>query len=59
MIEHTMPLMEPAAYEAAVLQVAFDRNGEVVRWYISRVDEAAATVTAEVVMLSSLDSLRS
>ena len=53
MVEHAMPLMESTGYEAAVQRWARETaGGEVVRWYISRVDEAAAEAIAEVVLLS-------
>ena len=52
LIEHTMPRMPPASYEAR-LRSDLVGQGEIVRWYISRVDEAASTVVAEVVLLSS------
>ena len=49
MIEHTMPLMEPQKYEAAI-RSAMVPHGEIIRWYISRVDEENATAYAEVVI---------
>lgn len=49
MVEHTMPLLPPAEYEPALRRWA-EPNGTIIRWYIARVDEAAASVTVEVVM---------
>jgi len=45
-----MPLAEPHLYEQQVL-AAFADRGEVVRWYIARIDELAGTAIAEVVIL--------
>mgnify|MGYP007078077315 CR=1 FL=1 len=57
LVERTMPLMAPAEYEETLQQWATDGGlGSIVRWYISRVDEASATVTAEVVLLPSVAS---
>ncbi len=50
LVEHTMPIMDPELYEEA-LRSALHGRGEIVRWYIGRVDEAARTVRAEVVLL--------
>jgi len=50
LVEHAMPLAEPHLYEQQVL-AAFADRGEVVRWYIARIDELAGTAIAEVVIL--------
>ena len=50
LIEHTMPLMPPHDYEPA-LAAAFADRGEVLRWYIARIDETAGSAIAEVVIL--------
>ena len=50
LIEHAMPLLPPHRYEH-VLREAFAERGEILRWYIARVDEANATAIAEVVIL--------
>ena len=51
MIEHEMPLMaEPSRYEE-MLRSAMAPHGEVIRWYIGRVDEARGTAIAECVIL--------
>ena len=49
MIEHAMPLMAPHRYEAA-LRAAIKPQGEIIRWAITRVDEASSTAFAEVVI---------
>jgi len=49
MIEHAMPLMAPHRYEAA-LRAAVKPQGEIIRWAITRVDEASSTAFAEVVI---------
>jgi len=49
LIEHRMPLMPPHQYEG-VLREAMRERGDIVRWYIGRVDESGAT--AEVVLLT-------
>jgi len=49
LIEHRMPLMPPHQYEA-VLREAMRGRGDIVRWYVGRVDESGAT--AEVVLLT-------
>ena len=50
LIEHAMPLLPPHRYEH-LLREAFAERGEILRWYIARVDEANATAIAEVVIL--------
>ena len=50
LVEHAMPIMEPHRYEQAV-RTAFDEKGEVLRWYIARVDEESDTAVAEVVIM--------
>ena len=49
MIEHAMPLMAPHRYEAA-LRAVVEHQGEIIRWAITRVDEASSTAFAEVVI---------
>ncbi len=51
MIEHELALMEPRLYEPALRAAFADRGFEVIRWYIARVDAAAGTAVAEVVIL--------
>ena len=50
LVEHVMPLMAPHLYES-VVQAEFADRGEIIRWYIARVDEATSQATAEVVIL--------
>ena len=50
LIGHAMPIMAPHLYEEA-LRAAFAQR-EIVRWYIARVDEAAGTAVAEVVVIT-------
>ncbi len=46
-----MPLMRPAEYERHLQQwVRETDSGDVVRWYVSNVDEAGGNVTLEVVL---------
>ena len=54
MIEHAMPLMPPHLYEQK-LQTAFAERGEVIRWYIARIDESEGSAIAEVVILPHAD----
>ena len=51
MIEHEMPLMrDPSQYEA-LLRAAVAEQGEIIRWYIGRVDEARGKAVAECVIM--------
>lgn len=50
MVEHEMPLMAPHQYEAVLREAMADR-GELLRWYIGRVDKATGTAIAECVIL--------
>ena len=50
LIEHAMRVMPPHLYEAELRQ-AFAERGEILRWYIARVDDEAGTAIAEVVIL--------
>ena len=55
MVERRMPIMEPAEYERALQQwVRETGSGEIVRWYISNVDEAVGEATAEVVIVRGM-----
>ena len=45
-----MRVMPPHLYEAELRQ-AFAERGEILRWYIARVDDEAGTAIAEVVIL--------
>ena len=56
MIEHEMPLMrDPSQYEG-LLRAAVADQGEIIRWYIGRVDEARGKAVAECVIMRSVDS---
>lgn len=50
LVEHAMPLLPPAEYEARVRH-EFAGRGEIIRWYIARVD--GTTAVAEVVLRTS------
>ena len=51
LVEHTMPLMPPGEYEPQ-LRLDLEGQGDIVRWYVARVDEPSQTVVAEVLLLS-------
>ena len=52
LVEHTMPIMEPADYEHTLQAWVRETGcGDIVRWYLSSVDEVSGNVTAEVVVI--------
>ena len=50
LLVRVLPMMPAHLYESA-LEKSLQSEGDMVRWYISRVDEESQTVTAEVVLL--------
>ena len=55
LVEHAMPIMPPHLYEETLRQ-AFVGRGEILRWYIARVDETRGTAIAEAVILPAESS---
>ena len=54
MVERKLPIMEPKEYERALRQWARETgSGDIVRWYISNVDEGGGEATAEIVLVRS------
>jgi len=52
LIEHSLPIMAPHLYEQA-LHAALGERGEILRWYVARVEDATAVI--ECVILAQSD----